>query len=486
MKIKFSIKLVLAVTIMTVVSSCKKFLDVNENPNFPAKVNVNEVFPSAEAAIAHVVGNDFQIYGGIWAQHWTQNPSSSQYKTIEQYSPSSDDFDTPWRILYAEGLQDLNFVIAKGTAQGKTQYVACAKILEAYTYQILTDNFGDIPFSDALKGESAVLTPKYDSQKAVYAGIQKLLDEAIAAIDLNATNGPQSDDILLKGNMQTWQKFAYTLKLRAYLRLSEVDPVTAQAGIQAMEADAVFLAEGDEVKVNYTSSGGNTNPLYSSIVALSNVQNLVGSSTTIDSLLSWGDDRLPVFYNPLANGTFAGIKQGNYNSGIALTSISLPSALTGAYVNAASATAPVKLMTGYESLFLQSEAVARGWLTGDAQSLYEEAIIESYTSYGLDGATLAPVYFAGPAVAYPAAGTLQDQIKAIITQKWVSLCGNSGTEAWSEWRRTGYPALSPSLASTIGGTRMPARMLYPSSELNRNPNNPGQKFVYDKVWWDVN
>ena len=470
------------------VTSCKKsFLDINTNPNDPSDVSVKELLPSAEAAIAHVVGNNFQIFGGLWGQYWTQSPNSSQYKTIEQYSPAANDFDRPWKALYADALFDLKVIITKATASNLPNYVGCSKILQAYTYQLLTDDFGDIPFSEALRADELILSPRYDSQQSVYAGIIKLLEEADAVIDENSDLVPGEEDLLLHGDMTQWRAFGNTLKLRVYLRMAYVDPGTAQAGIAALEASgAVFLGSGEEARIDYTTTGGNTNPLYSSIIGLSSTQNLVASATGVNYFLSNDDPRLDAFYAPALNGSQVGIPQGEYTLP-AGTPVSIPGAATGGDGgDPASASAPVRLMTGYESLFLQSEAVARGWMTGDAQALYEEAISESFSSFGVTD-TFATGFYAQPNVAFPAGGTTEDKIKAIITQKWAALAGNSGTEGWTEWRRTGYPDFfTISTNSILGPNRFPNRFYYPSSELTRNGSFPLQKLIYDKVWWDVN
>lgn len=467
---------------------CKKdYLEINQNPNSPEKVEIKDVLPSAELAIGHVMGNNFQIYGCMWAQYWTQNPYSSQYKTIDQYSPSASDFDSPWRICYSDALQDLNYVVKKGTEQGKTQYVACAKILQAYTYQVLTDNFGDIPFSEALQAETGILSPKYDSQKDVYDGIITLINEGLALIDLNATDGPTTNDLLLGGDMEMWQKFANTLKLKVYLRLAYVDAAKANAGITALAAEPM-LAAGEDVKINFSTTPGGTNPLYSVFSEISNTQNLVASSTCVDSMWNQYDDRITVFYVPLANGSFAGNAQGDYTSQTPISQISLPSPKTGCNKDSASsATAPVKLMSDYESLFLQAEASARyGGVFGTAQSLFEAGIEASYLSYGLTQPQAA-AYYAQSFIAFPTSGSMDQQIESIITQKWYAMCGNQGNEAWVEYRRTGYPSfLVPSVNSFIGTGRMPNRMFYPSTELTRNPNVPAQHVIYDRVWWDIN
>jgi len=483
------------VIILSTFSSCKKdFFDINTDPNNPTDVTVNYLLPSAEAGIAHAMGNDLAIYGGLWAQFWTQSPASSQYKTFEQYGPSSSDFDRPWENLYSDALMDLNRIITKGTALNQNQYVACAKILQAYAYQVLTDNFGDIPFTESLQAETGVIAPHYDAQSAVYDGIITLVNSGLALIDENATGTPGSpgaDDLLLGGDMTLWKEFGNTLKLKIYLRLSEVNPTKAQAGITELQnAGAVFLGSGEEVKINYTTEGGNNYPLASSIIQLGYVQNLVASSTAMNYLLNNNDPRVDIFYDADANtGNQAGIPQGDYTLP-ASTPVSFPSTIVGGNGSTAdlasqSSTAPVKLMTGYESFFLQAEAVARGWMTGDAQALYEAGITESFESYGLAD-TSATSYFAQTAIAYPAAGPLQDKIKAIITQKWIAMCGNQNDEAWIESRRTNYPDFFTFSVNTIIGNRFPERFLYPSNEVSNNGSFPGQQLITAKVWWDAN
>lgn len=475
-----------------VFTACKKdFLDINDNPNSPSTVNIKEVLPSAQMAIGHVMGNNFQIFGGLWAEYWTQNPFSSQYKTIEQYSPSANDFDSPWKICYADALQDLKFVVEQGTKDGKMQHVACAKILQAYTYQVLTDNFGEIPFSEALKADEGITAPKYDTQKDVYDGILTLIDEALSMIDPSAVNAPGSEDLIFQGDMTMWKKFANTLKLKIYLRLAYVDPAKAQAGVASL-AGASFLAGDEEAKISYSSAPGGTNPLYSIYSELNFTQNLVASYTCLDSMYglgaSYDDLRITVFYDTIVGNDYNGHTQGDYTDiSTPVSQISFPNANTGANSDKPeSASAPVKFISGYESLFLQAEAVARGWMAGSAQSLYQAGITANYEAYGLT-ASDATAYYTAFNHLYPVAGTFDQQLEAIITQKYYSMCGNQCNEAWTEYRRTGYPSFLIESASTIiGAGRMPNRMFYPSSELTRNPNVPSQHLIYDRVWWDIN
>jgi hypothetical protein len=489
-KNKSSVKKIILTAILfaTVTTSCKKdYFDINTDPNHAADVPVNLLLPSAEAAIAHTLGNDMYVNGGIWAQYWTQSNSASQYKSLEQYNPSANDFDYIWAILYSDALADLKTIDLKAAGTGQMQYIACSKILQAYAFQLLTDNFGDIPFSQALKAEEGILEPVYDDDRAVYDGILNLINEGLSLIDDNVTTStlgaPGTADIIFNGNMHLWRKFGNTLKLRVYLRMSEAEPATAQAGIAAMGTPE-FLGHSEMVEVHYNTSGGNTNPFYAQIVGLGNTPNLVASATTINFYQANNDPRINVFYIPYDNlGNHAGIPQGDYNS---TADASLPSAVTGAHANdEASALAPVVLMSSYESLFLQAEAAQRGWLAGSAQALYEAAIHENFAVYGLQD-SLATNYIAQPSVAFPAT----DQIKAIITQKWAAMCGNQNNEAWTEWRRTGFPDfLTPSVTALFSG--MPNRYLYPQSEIDANGHHPNPlpgtvTTVTDKVWWDVN
>ena len=487
-------------------SACKKnFFNVNTNPNNPADVTVDYLLPSAEAAIGQALGDNLAIYGGIWGQFWTQNPASSQYISLEQYAPQSNDMDYPWGILYQTALIDLQTIVTKATTTNQTQYIAVAKILQAYTYQLISDNWGDVPYSQALQAQSGILSPMYDPQKSVYTGILKLVNDGLALLDTTLAKGtpgiPASNDLLCQGQMTLWKHFANTLKLKICLRLSGIDPATAQNGIASLNAvSAQYLQSGEEVEVNYSTTGGNTNPLYSSYVSLGNIQNLVASSTAINYMNTYGDWRLYTFYTG-ANG----ITQGAGPKLAPGTPVSYPSAAVGGGNDASGiatpATAPVILMSSYEALFLQAEAVARGWMPGVDSVLYYEGITENYTvwitpmslgnygqAFGPDSAiSWATGYYAQDSIKYPSSGTFAQKLRAIIIQKWSSMCGNQNNEAWIEWRRTTYPDFFvKSVTSIIGGNKMPQRMLYPNNEVTTNQNFPGQKTIDTKVWWDVN
>jgi len=143
-------------------SGCKKILDVNQNPNNPDHADPVLLLPTTQAAISQVVGNSFQVFGNIWAQYWTQSPVASQYKSMDQYAPISTNFDNPWLNLYQVALVNSDLII-KSKEAGLDNIKGIAYLMKAYSYQLATDAFGDIPLSQALQ-PSAYPNPKYDTQ----------------------------------------------------------------------------------------------------------------------------------------------------------------------------------------------------------------------------------------------------------------------------------------------------------------------------------
>jgi len=483
-KSKYTLLLVLLIGILGI-SGCKKFLDINQNPNNPDTAEPSLLLPTVEAAVGQIVGNGFQVYGGMWSQYWTQSPNSSQYKTIDQYNLANTAFDRPWLTLYRNALINCNLIInSKGSSLESMK--GMAYILKAYTYQLTTDAFGDVPLSQALN-PSLYGSPKYDSQALVYDSIFNYIDKGVALLGVASTS-PGAQDIIFQGDVPSWKAFANTLKLRAYLRIVKADPTKASAGIKALYAtNPTFLTKDAAIK--YSSIGGNENPLYNEMLALGKVQNLVASSTAFNAFKRNSDPRVSKFYD-LADGqtTLNAIAQGTFATSGVVKVVSIPSTLTGGNAaNSGSATAPVKLISLSESFFLQAEAVARTYATGTVSTLLNSGVQASFVATGLTAADATAYFAAAPdgQAALTAATTPEDLVKVIVTQKYYAMCGTQGFEAWTEYRRTGYPDfLVVSAASNIGAGRTPLRLLYSSAESTSNLNFPGNVVIYTPVWWD--
>lgn len=492
-------------------SSCRKFLDVNQNPNIAQTATAKTLLPSCELYLGTALGVDMNIDGSMWAGYWTQNPNASQYRNVEQYAMQQDDFTYSWGNLYsaAENLYQLTKLTEK---ERKFHYKAVSLVLRAYTFSLLTDGWGDVPYTQALKGQpedGAIMNPKYDSTVTVYRGIISDIDSALVLMQKTDANGPGDEDLIYHGDMTKWEKFANTLKLRIYLRAANVAPIWSQTGIAALyTAGASFIGTGDDAKISYGfNSESSKNPLYAEFTSanLNGNQNVVGSSNIIDSFNASGDGRAYVFFTTLSNGSLVGLTQGNYNANIPITNLSLPGDVTGANgTSSGGANAPVKFLTSYESSFLQAEALARGWapatMANEDSVMFATGILQNFNSYATeiadatgnpvdtsikyymgDGASIPAVYWA----TYPVTGTTTDKLRHIITQKWFSMCGTQGYEAWTELRRTGYPDFLQRSVNSQIGTEIPRRFKYPTSESTRNTNFPGLKLTTQKVWWNL-
>ncbi len=548
-------KLSIAAALLTGISlagtGCKKYLDVNTNPNVAQNAGPEFLLPSAQIYLASSVGVDLQVNGSIWAQYWTQSPSASQYKIYEQYSPTASTYDRVWTLLYANCLADLDQMERKATVANQQMYVGIARLMKAYTFQVITDGWDAVPYSEALKGQDAdggIVSPHFDPQTRVYDSLIGMTKGALAILGTVPSGSTVTGDLIYGGvtgtQLTNWRKFGSTLLLKLGMRLSEKDPARAQATVAAAFATGYGFISGaaDEAQIQFSTTAGNQNPLYSEEVGLSKTQNLVGSATSLDSLTKGNtavpfDARTYFFFKP-SGTSYVGIPQGAYTLP-ASTAVAIPSANVGADANnTASATAPVKFMTPYESLFLQAEAAARGWGAGNDATLFTQAVTASFNEsnvgtapYGssvlpttvtlrdsfpgvpksaattfaltpsyalyryLNGDTLTGFLRNAPVTRtaatwgkYPTGGSTQDRIRYIITNKWFAMTGLQGFEAWTEWRRTGYPdwfriSANSLLPRTPGN--FPHRLLYPDAEVQRNQNFPGQKQVTDRVYWDV-
>lgn len=490
---KLGVILIAAATFST---SCnKESFDINQNPNSPEKVDITFVFPNAVQYTGYIMGNYFQIWGGLWSQYWTQGPTAGQYKAWDRYEQTSTDINRPWSQMYAGALSDFDYVQTEALAQGNNNYAACAMIMKAYCFQYMTDVWGDIPFSQALQGANK-LTPAYDKQEDVYKGIEKMLLDAKALIDLNSDKHPGTEDVMFGGDMHHWLELANTLRLKVYLRQA----YTSEAA-RCKDSVMAMTTRGDEfltvdATIGYSGAQGMKNPLNTTISALGDF-NLLASATVIDSMSSMNDPRMSVLFKTASTGTakgqFVGLTQGSgqdypTTSSTAHTNWSLPGAAVGGGQNQSDgAAANVYLITYAETYFMLAEACARGWATGDGAAEYDEAVAGSFSQWGLAAADVT-AYLSDSRAAYPTSGSAADKLKAIITQKWYSFCGSQNIEAWIEHRRTGYPDFfKTSASSNLGAGIFPARFVLPSDELTRNPNaGAAAKLITDKVWWDQN
>jgi hypothetical protein len=446
---------VLAAALIASGTACGDLTSVNDNPNGPTDVPPPSILGNAIQGVVDGVDgvNSLNIRGGgLWVQYY----SEIQYRDEDKYivrPGTSGGWD-----FYNGALEDFQRIIDKGVAANTPNWEAVGRIMKSYVFGAMTDAMGDIPYSEALKGD-AVLSPKYDSQRDIYTALFVDLTTASQQIDPAGIGFP-SGDLLYDGDMTKWQKFANSLRLRLAMHLSNVDAATAAAQAQAAASAGVFDSNADNAQLLYLSVSPNRNPIYDDARGRDDYGL---SKTYVDSLTSWNDPRLPVFAQlnkdtVVANRTYQGLPNGlNDGEGAPLLLISR----IGAYWRETPG-APLALLTYSEVLFLEAEAAERGWISGSAATLYANAIRASMEQYGIATAAI-DAYLAQPRVVYAggAAGLSQ-----IAYQKWVSLY-MQGMEAWTEVRRTGVPALVPGPRAVL--TSIPERLPYEDQEqvLNR-------------------
>ena len=464
-------------------TGCKKFLDVNKDPNNPLTVSESLILPDVELTTST------QIVGGYNANvtsYWMQQLSLNQPSPgIETYLMLPNDDDNTWSFyLYPNVFQNLNVMITEAEGAGHNQYVAIGKTLFAFNMAITTDLWGSVPFSQALQ-PTAIPKPKYDKQEDIYKGIQSMLDSALYYIGQPASKiAPGSDDVVFNGDMDAWKKFIYSLKARFYLRLTKAPGYTAsaQADLALTALANGFASNSDNATVAYSGSSQAENPWYEG--TLPGAGGVVMNKQFIDGLVARNDPRLPILATKGSGGTYAGRQSG---ADVALSPnykvFSVPNTFYGGFLPLVASTAPqpgtaasVYLMTYSELLFIQAEATFYKSGAAAAQPIYEAAIAAHMDMLGVSGTDKAT---------YIASKTLlnaSNAIQEIIDEKYVA--DFLSIETFNDWRRTGFPSLTIAQNAYLSG--IPRRWPYTFTEVLTNPQ-PEQSGVtmLDRVWWDA-
>jgi hypothetical protein len=432
------------------IAACSDITSLNKNPNGPTDVPPPSILSGLIQAVVDGVDGvgTLNVRGaGLWAQYYAE----IQYRDEDRYIVRPG-VTGGWGF-YTGALQDAQRMMDKGTADDVPNWDAVGRILKSYTFSVMTEAMGDIPYSEALKG-AEMLQPSYDSQQAIYtalfADLKQASDQIVPADDaVPERRGFPRGDLMYGGDMEQWRKFANSLRLRLAVHLSNVAPQTAASEAQAAVAAGVFESNADNAQLLYLGASPNRNPIYNDAIGRDDYGM---SKTFVDSLAGWSDPRLPVFAQQNADGQYQGLQNGlNNGEGPDLSTISR----FGAYWRE-TPNAPLSLLTYSEVLFLEAEAAQRGWISGDPTSLYTAAIRASMEQYGIAAAQI-DAYLAQPRVQYnPATGLTQ-----IAYQKWVSLF-MQGAEAWTEVRRTRVPQLVPGPRARLSS--IPDRVPYADTE----------------------
>ena len=487
---------VLAV-ILLLVSCSDDYLDVNTDPNNPLTVTPDLMLPVAlnYSAFDQERNRGQNTLGNMLMYNWSQSDGFSWYTNEFQYLVTTSFYQQNFNTVYGNTLKQYQSLAdVEGEKYGF--YHAIAMIMKAYTFQILVDQYGDVPYSEALlRGGNA--TPVYDDAQTIYDDLIVQLTNAIALIDATEANSeispeyPDNVDGVFDGWMDDWKRFANSVKLRILVRQSDMSGRAAyiQTELGAIAAEGSgFVTDDVLVNIGYAQITNQQNPKWNAYGQDVSGENTLNNDATcatpfvLDLLTDTNDGRLDYIYEKPATGHL-GVIQGllNYDEtplgvdGLVPDKVSNigPGILKGPDQGAV-------LMTLAEVKFNQAEAVLKGLMSGDAEALYNAGVQASFSYLG-----------AGSASAY-LAQTLQNvkysvsnnKLEAIITQKWIAVNGIDAIQSWFDYNRTGYPSNLPISVLAPHADR-PVRLFYPSSEITSNGLNvPTQPDAFSaKIFW---
>lgn len=495
---------------------------VTDQELLPDFNNVGLYFPGIQQ---HIFGEegDYQLtqnlnadcYSGYYMSPdpFRGNINNQNYALVDGWN--SDIFS----MAYGQVMGPVNTIASKGTRDDAPDFWGVALILQVQAMSRVTDVYGPIPYSKV--GLSS--TTPYDLQKDVYDLFFLQLDTAVSSLSTYVSANPGAKpfakfDMIYGGDYAKWIKYANSLRLRLATHIVNIDPATAKA--QALKAindpGGLMTTNGD----NATLAGfGYHNPIW--WIGTSWTDLSVGASLT-SYLNGYNDPRMPIMVAPATSpasiaGQYVGIRAGTPVGGKPMyNGYSTPNFATiQQFTN-------MILMNAAEVWFLRSEAALRGWTSEDAQTDYETGINTSMQQWGaaagdyLSDNTSTQADYVDPLkpdpsvanasidaistvhIAWNPGATNERNLERIITQKWIAMFPCGGNEAWSEYRRTGYPRLFPVVVNNSGGTISTAlqirRLQYPSTEYNSNKTNVdaavqalgGPDTGGTPVWWDTN
>ncbi len=462
------------------------FLDVNTSPNTSAAADPGLLFTNSIVDYSTNRTIDFGPTGMAIGQLFSGGGSlgAGVFTQPERYIISIFVNGNTWRSHYRNEHKNLKLAadIAEAADPVQNNSAAQCKIFRAMIFWSTTVIWGDIPYSEAVNEEFDL--PQFDPQEQVLNGVLSLLDEAIAQIDESSPLAITNNDLLYTGDMDKWRKFAKSLKFRTLMTMVDADPSrSTEIGALLAEGDMISSPD-DNAEFPFFSVSGNRNPFWETLNAFAGGQNLFyfAGEAMVETMKDKADPRLDTYFEPYPGGgdpnsEIKGVPPGGDASPSVhwvLSTAPTGSDGTNELVRPAS---PDVLFSYQEQLFLEAEAIARGFAGGDADAKMREAITVAMQSHNIDQ---------GAIDAY-LAGLPQATVPLIAEEAWIDLIVRP-LEGWTHWRRTeiggvGYPNLElPDGAQTANLMR---RFPLPPDEVAANTNAPVQRPLDEKMWFDL-
>lgn len=466
---------------LLILSGCTQgFDDINKNPNSPQKVHPRFLLTNViyEAAHKNAYDQGFRL-----SNYLGQFAASVEYERIDRYEMggNSEYWDLIFRLL--SDIRSMSEL--EGTNEA---YQAVGDIMSSYLFSQLTDLWGDVPYTEAIQAIDGHFSPKYDTQESIYTdpetGILAVLSRSAATLE--NTTATIDGDIMYGNDLESWVRFANSLRLRFLMRISK--RLSDYGEIQQLAGSGKLISSNSQnAVVPYLSSAPNQWPMASAALGLYQEHRM---TRTVDSVLTlWNDPRMNVLYKPTAksvidgNPQYKGLLNGQTRETISFKGINLNDiSLFGSIFRDVADGVNAQFMQYSEVQFILAEAAERGFISGDPEEYYRHGVHASFEYYGV---AVPENYFDQESVTLDGS----DNLQKILTQKWLSLIG-VGHEAWFNVRRTGIPALKPG-PDNLNDGRYPVRYLYPESEQATNAENyqeavrrMGGDNINSKGWWE--
>lgn len=481
--------------------SCEDWLDVNHDPNALEEIpDAKVLLPAAQVGIANnLMGWDFGFGGAFWVEYWTQSYTASQFKSLTEYLPQ--EFNTAYQSLMREPMTDLKRIILMSAEDENKGYYFIAEALSIFTWQIITDVWGDMPYFEALRADEGILHPAQDTGAAIYDDLMVRVNTLLET-DLSSSSVSPESDFIFEGDLDQWYRFANSLKLKLMIRLSET-PGYNNANVLSFIESANLLNTSAKISGSVWTDAmeGKRHPMREFQAGGANYfsTNVIASKNFIDYLSVNQDPRLSTLFNGTKGAFYGDFDSKEDSDGNGTTDDNE----TYATVNF-SGDMDLMIMSDWEVSFYIAEVYARASDNTSASEYYESGVIASLIQHGISDTNIID---AGGYAEWTD-GTIEQNIKQIAMQKWVANANYQHIESFLERNRTKYPSVNEinietdrrgandnfpvgDLTISVKGRallngNLPASPLYPSSYMFRNNNAPSQKAnVGEKVWWNL-
>lgn len=435
---------------------------MNQNPDAITDAPVATLLPAIEVNMGFALGgNDAVGITSMFVQY--SFGTSNQAATMGGYNIRPADMTNFWASMYSQaGMMGTRIMMQKASVDQAPIYEGISKVLMAIYLGNTTDLWGDVPYSEAFQG-AANLQPKYDKAQDLYDTVQGMLTSAISYLQQPASGTDaslSSSDYFFGGDANAWLKVAWALKARYTLRLSNVNTNWATDVISIIESAPLMSSNSDNMALNFGTSPTANNPIYmyeeQRAGYISNNKGffamLADDSLDVGDGTYMGDPRSLIYQQPAGTSQYAGLYYGQKDS-------------------------PTVFMTYAEEMFIAAEAYHAAGNYTKAMDYFVKGMTASIDMFKGKDATYdanADAWLAAKLATYTG-GADSPSLQDILDQKYVALYMQ--TEAYNDYRRTGYPNLTPLNAAGI-----PDRFPYSQDELNYNKNTPTTT-IYNKLFW---